>query len=117
MISHEISFLRYICGISDTSNTARLGICRDRRDRRSCKIFVSCVNFSRKQRSFSHILQVHTHLNVNFLHNNLHILFNFNQKRAKLLIMMHFRCLLLAKIVSIYAFSVLKIFTHEKWVM
>ena len=27
----------------------RLEICRDRR---SCKIFVSCVNFSRKQRSF-----------------------------------------------------------------
>ena len=23
----------------------RLGICRDRRNRRSCKIFVSCVNF------------------------------------------------------------------------
>ena len=44
----------------------RLGICRDRR---SCKIFVSCVNFSRKQRSFLHILQVYTHLNVNFLHN------------------------------------------------
>ena len=47
----------------------RLEICRDRRDRRSCKIFVSCVNFSRKQRSFLHILQVYTHLNVNFLHN------------------------------------------------
>ena len=29
---------------------------------------------------------------------NLHIMFNFNQKRAKLLIMMPFRCLLLAKI-------------------
>ena len=36
----------------------RLGICRDRRDRRSCKIFVSCVNFPRKQRSFLHIFQV-----------------------------------------------------------
>ena len=36
-------------------------------------------------------------------------MFNFNQKRAKLLIMMHFRCLLLAKIVLIYAFSVCKI--------
>ena len=44
----------------------RLKICRDRH---SCKIFVSCVNFSRKQRSFLHILQVYTHLNVNFLHN------------------------------------------------
>ena len=30
----------------------RLEICRDRRDRRSCKIFGCCVNFSRKQRSF-----------------------------------------------------------------
>ena len=47
----------------------RLGVCRDRRDRRSCKIFVSCVNFSRKQHSFLHILQVYTHLNVNFLQN------------------------------------------------
>ena len=47
----------------------RLGICRDRRDRRSCKIFVSCVIFFRKQRSFLLILQVYTHLNVNFLHN------------------------------------------------
>ena len=47
----------------------RLGICRDRRDRRSCKIFVSCVNFFRKQRSFLLILQVYTLLNVNFLHN------------------------------------------------
>ena len=47
----------------------RLGICRDRRDQRSCKIFVSCVNFSRKQSSFLYILQVYTHLNVNFLHN------------------------------------------------
>ena len=37
---------------------------------------------------------------------NLHILFNFYQKRAKLLLMMHFFCWLLAKIVSIYAFSV-----------
>ena len=41
----------------------RLGICRDRR---SCKIYVSCVNFSRKQRSFLHILQVYTNLNVKF---------------------------------------------------
>ena len=46
----------------------RLGICRDRRDRRSSKIFVSCVKTSRKQRSFLHTLQVYTHLNVNFIH-------------------------------------------------
>ena len=30
----------------------RLEICHDRRDRRSCKILASCVNFSRKQRIF-----------------------------------------------------------------
>ena len=47
----------------------RLEICRDRRDRRSCKIFVSCVNFPRKQRSFLHILQVQAHCNVKFLCN------------------------------------------------
>ena len=39
---------------------ARLEICRDRRDRRSCKIFVSCVNFSRKQRSFSYFASLQT---------------------------------------------------------
>ena len=33
--------------------------------------FLSAVYFfSRKQRSFLHILQVYTHLNVNFLHNS-----------------------------------------------
>ena len=47
----------------------RLEICRDCPNRRSGKIFVSCVNLSRKQNSFLHILQVYTHLNVNFLHN------------------------------------------------
>ena len=62
--------LALICvGVKYIVSTSRLGICRDRRDRRSCKIFVSCVIFSRKQRSFLHILQVYTHLNVNFLHN------------------------------------------------
>ena len=38
----------------------RLEICRDRRDRRSCKIFVRCVIFSRKQRS-SYIFCKFTH--------------------------------------------------------
>ena len=36
----------------DPQISHRLEICRDRCDRRSCKIFVSCVNFSRKQCSF-----------------------------------------------------------------
>ena len=53
--------------IATRDSNPKLGICRDRRDRWSCKSFVSCVNFSRKQRSFLHILQVYTHLNVNFL--------------------------------------------------
>ena len=39
------------------------------RDQWSCKIFVSCVNFPRKQRSFLHILQVQAHRNVKFLCN------------------------------------------------
>ena len=62
------SFLAFL-SVFLPSIALRLGICRDRRDRRSCKSFVSCVNFSRKQRSFLHILQIFTHLNVNFLHN------------------------------------------------
>ena len=44
---------------------------------------------------------------------NLHTLFNFNLKRAKLLIMMHFNCLLPAKIISIYVFSACKILLPE----
>ena len=49
---------RHIEELHDGEN--RLGICRDRRDRRSCKIFVRCVNFSRKQRS-SYIFCKFTH--------------------------------------------------------
>ena len=44
----------------------RLEICRDRRP---CKIFVSCVNFSKKQHGFLLICQVYTHQNANFIHN------------------------------------------------
>ena len=70
----------------------RLEICRDRR---SCKIFVSCVIFFRKQRNFLYIIyfaSLHTpkcKLPSQLL-KNLHILFTLNQKRAKLLMMMHF---------------------------
>ena len=35
----------------------RVEICRDRRDRRSCKICASRVNFPKKQRNFSHNLR------------------------------------------------------------
>ena len=67
---HIISHCHCHCHINlIISLLHRLEICCDRRDQRSCKIFVSCVNFSRKQCSFSHNLQVYTHLNVNFLHN------------------------------------------------
>ena len=44
----------------------RVHNCHDCHDRRSCKIFVSCVNFPRKQRIFLHILQVYTHLMQTF---------------------------------------------------
>ena len=54
---------------NETLPPPRLEICRDRHDRRSCKIFVSCVNFSKKQRGFLLIWQVYTHLNANFIHN------------------------------------------------
>ena len=35
----------------------RVEICRDRHDRRSCKIFANCVNFPGKQRDFMHNLR------------------------------------------------------------
>ena len=91
----------------------RLGICRDHRDRRSCKIFVSCVNFSRKQRSFLHILQVYTHLNVNFL---THFV-QFLPKTGQIKDNDAFLLLFLAKIVLIHAFSVCKILLPENLVV
>ena len=36
---------------------SRVEICRDRHDRRSCKICSRCVNFPGKQRNFSHNLR------------------------------------------------------------
>ena len=48
--------------------TIRLEIFHDRRDQRSCKTFVTCVHFSKKQRSFLNIFQVYTQINVNFPH-------------------------------------------------
>ena len=36
---------------------SRVEICRDRHDRRSCKICASCVNFPRRHRNFSHNLR------------------------------------------------------------
>ena len=43
-----------------------LEICHDRRDRRSCKILASCVNFYRKQRIFcifrGEVLKIHLNI-------------------------------------------------------
>ena len=44
----------------DRDHLDRLGICRDRRDRRSCKIFVICVNFS-ENNAVSYIFCKFTH--------------------------------------------------------
>ena len=65
-----LCFLLYLFVLySIFHSISRLEICRDRRDRRSCKIFVSCVNLSKKQRDLLLIWQVYTHLNANFIHN------------------------------------------------
>ena len=52
--SIRVSF-RVVDNDHDDHNCDRVEICRDRHDRRSCKICPSCVNFSRKQRVFLHI--------------------------------------------------------------
>ena len=43
--------------VNITLGLFRVEICRDRHDRRSCKICASCVNFPGKQRDFSHNLR------------------------------------------------------------
>ena len=94
----------------------RLEICRDRRDRRSCKIFPSCVNFSRKQRgslSNLHRNMKFTQLFGNFTHISfktieiIHIHFNFNKRDHQC---SHKRCFIVAKKVALYALLVCKIF-------
>ena len=57
---------RQLCGlwrvgaVSGFHHQSRAEICHDRRDRRSCKICASCVNYSRKQRVFCIIfVEVH----------------------------------------------------------
>ena len=94
----------------------RLEICRDRRDRWSCKIFPSCVNFSRKQRgslSNLHRNMKFTQLFGNFIHISfktieiIHIHFNFNKRDHQC---SHKRCFIVAKKVALYALLVCKIF-------
>ena len=81
----------------------RLEICHDRRERRSCKIFPSCVNFSRKQHgslSNLHRNMKFTQLFGNFTHISLktieiiHIYFNFNKRDHQC---SHKRCFIVAK--------------------
>ena len=100
---------------------SRVEICRDRHDRRSCKICASCVNFPGKKRNFSHNLRRtsrFTHTKCDFakllkLDTLKKIL---TKKLLKYLIVMHLHCLFfLDKIVAIYALSVCKIFSPKIW--
>merc|ERR1711952_231410 len=50
---HGVFFLLF-CPKSDSAS--KVEICRDRHDRRSCKICASCVNFPGNQRNVSHKL-------------------------------------------------------------
>ena len=94
----------------------RLEICRDRRDRRSCKIFPSCVNFSRKQRcslsnlhrnmKFTQLFGDFTHISFKTIE-IMHIHFNFNKRDYQC---SHKRCFIVAKKVALYALLVCKIF-------
>ena len=47
-----LSILKYLKILQQRENTNRVEICHNRRELRSCKICASCVNFSRKQRTF-----------------------------------------------------------------
>ena len=50
-------YLRLGQNLADITHLPRVEICRDRHDRRSCKICSRCVNFPGKQRGFSHNLR------------------------------------------------------------
>ena len=99
----------------------RLEICRDRRDRRSCKIFPSCVNFSRKQRGslsnlhrnmkFTQLFGDFTHISFKTIE-IMHIHFNFNKRDYQC---SHKRCFFVAKKVVLYTLLVCKIFGPKIW--
>ena len=101
---------------TNRNDTNRLEICRDRRDRRSCKIFPSCVNFSRKQRGslsnlhrnmkFTQLFGDFTHISFKTIE-IMHIHFNFNKRDYQC---SHKRCFIVAKKVALYALLVCKIF-------
>ena len=91
----------------------RLEICRDRRDRRSCKNSSNCVNFSWKQRIFLqnlHINMKFTHLFGKFAHPFLFQLLKFNIFISINHLYWNLAALFLAKLVPIYAFLVCKTF-------
>ena len=58
---HELLVLISLCAFFELlallALPARVEICRDRHDRRSCKICASCVKFPVNQRDFSHNLR------------------------------------------------------------
>ena len=85
----------------------RLEICRDRRDRRLCKIVSCCVIFSRKQRvsfqnlrrnmRFTHIFGKFTHTFPKAIEIHISLHFTFNKNRTKIINADIYAVLLLAK--------------------
>ena len=105
---------------------SRVEICRDRRDQRLCKIFVNCVNFSRKKRIFSHILCRRIRIDYLFCKftHTMQTFFitvqeftHFVQFYPKKDQIIDIDAFTLAKIVAINAFQVCKILLPENWVV
>ena len=99
-----------------TLGTVRVEICRDRHDRRLCKIYASCLNFPGKQCHFSQNLRRSTRFThklwfctetVTLLHTQL----KSNKKLLEQLISMHLRCFFFSNFAfAIEALLVCKIF-------
>ena len=87
--------------------SSRLEICRDRHDRRSCKNFSSCVNFSRKQCVSLKNLRT----NVKFPHEY----GKFTHLFSKIIEIEIDPAFFLIKLVVIYAFLVCKFFGLKIW--
>ena len=103
-LKQNTALLSYVC-----EYVTRVEICHDRRDRRSCKICASCVNFSRKQRVFLHNFCKSTP-KCDFTVEILHIELNLNKNLLNLLILIHLRCFNLSILVIIYTLLVCKTF-------
>ena len=87
----------------------RVEICHDRRDRQSCKICASCVNFP-ENNVLSCIIFVKVHAKCDFTVEILHIELNLNENWLNLLILIHLRCFNLSILVIIYTLLVCKTF-------